>query len=340
MAPSEAARTMSRNRRRQFLFAALAVPASALFRAIASAQGRRVRIGVLNSASRPDTGRGYYDVLLKELASNGWGEGRNMAIDWRYADGDLGRHAGLAAELVALRPDLIIAGTQPAAVAAMRATTTIPIVFVQAPDPVESGLADSLARPGRNVTGFASMNNQLVVKRLELLHEVLPKSRRIAVLYQPDFDLNVRQLAQVEQAARLRDLEVLRVQIGMPQSYDAAFEKLVRGRPDGVLVIENPSVYTHRADIVRRMAGARLAAVYGLQDFSLAGGLLSYSISFADQYRRAADYVVRILRGAKPGELPIQQPVKFDLTVNLKAARALGLTVPPSILLRADRVIE
>jgi putative ABC transport system substrate-binding protein len=331
---------MSGIRRRRFLVATLAVCADGLVCGIASAQGRRVRIGILGSASRPNTGRGYYDFLLKELAGAGWVEGRNLSIESRYADGDLGRHAALAAELVTLKPDLIIAGTQPAAVAAMKATATIPIVFVQAPDPVESGLADSLARPGRNVTGFASMNNQLVVKRLELLHEVLPKSTRIAVLYQPDFDLNVRQLAQVEQAAKPLGLATVRVPIGLPQSYDAAFAKLVGEHPDGVLVIENPSVYTHRADIVRRMAEARVAAVYGLQDFSLAGGLLSYSINFADQYRRAADYVVRILRGAKPGELPIQQPVEFDLTVNLKAARALGLTVPPSILLRATRVIE
>ncbi len=327
-------------RRRHFLVATLGVSAGGLVWTIATAQGRAVRIGVLNSASRPNTGRGYYDFLLKELAGNGWVEGRNMAVDWRYADGDLGRHAELAADLVALKPDLIIAGTQPAAVAAMKATTTIPIVFVQAPEPVESGLAESLARPGRNVTGFASMNNQLVVKRLELLRDVRPNSRRIAVLYQPDFDLNLRQLAQVEQAAKPLGLETLRVHIGLPHSYDAAFAKLVRERPDGVLVIENPSVYTHRADIVRRMAEARLMAVYGLQDFSLAGGLLSYSINFANQYRRTADYVVRILRGAKPSELPIQQPVEFDLTINLKAARALGLTVPPSILLRADRVIE
>jgi putative ABC transport system substrate-binding protein len=331
---------MSGLRRRRFLVAILAASAAGPVCIIASAQGRVARIGVLSSASRPDAGRGYYDQMLEELAGLGWVEGRTLSIDWRYAEGDLGRHAGLAADLVALKPDLIIAGTQPAAVAAMKATSTIPIVFVQAPDPVESGLAETLARPGRNVTGFASMNNQLVAKRLELLRDLLPKCTRIAVLYQPDFDLNVRQFAQVERAARQLALEMLPVHVGSPQSYDAAFAKLVRERPDGVLVIENPSVYTHRADIVRRMAEARLAAMYGLQDFSLAGGLLSYSISFGDQYRRAADYVARILRGAKPGELPIQQPVKFDLTVNLKAAKALGLTVPPSILLRADRVIE
>lgn len=331
---------MSGIRRRGLLAATLAVSAGGLVWSDACAQGGMVRIGVLSSTSRPSTGRGYFEPLLKELASNGWAEGRNLALDWLYADGDLGRHAALAAELVALKPDLIIAGTQPAAVAAMKASTTIPIVFIHAPDAVESGLADSLARPGRNVTGFASMNNELVVKRLEILREALPRSRRIALLYQQGFDLNERQLAPIEKAATSLGLETSRVHIDMPGSYDAAFMHLVREHPDGVLVIENPSTYTHRADIARRMAEARLAAMYGLQDFALAGGLMSYSISFSDQYRRAADYVVRILRGAKPGELPIQQPVKFELTINLKAARALGLIVPPSLLLRADRVIE
>jgi putative ABC transport system substrate-binding protein len=332
---------MSRIQRRQFLIATVALSADILVWRAASAQGKTVRIGVINSASRPNAGRGaYYESILEELAKAGWLEGRNMVIDWRYADGDLGRHSALAAELVALKPDLIIAGTQPAAVAAMKATSTIPIVFIQAPEPVESGLADSLARPGRNVTGLASMNKELVVKRLELMRDAFPKCRRIAVLYQPDFDLNVRQLALAEHAAQVLSMDVVRVEIGLPPSFDAAFAQLVRERPDGVLVIENPSVYTHRQDIVRRMFEARLAAMYGLQDFSLAGGLVSYSISFADQYRRAADYVTRILRGAKPSDLPIQQPLKFELAVNLKTAKALGLTIPRSVLLRADRVIE
>jgi len=327
--------------RRQFLVAMATLSAAPFAWSVASAQGNAVRIGVLNSSSKPTAGRGaYYESMLEELAKAGWQEGRNLVVEWRYADGDLGRHSALAAELVARKPDLIIAGTQPAAVAAMKATSTIPIVFIHAPDPVESGLADSLARPGRNVTGFASMNNELVVKRLELMREAFPKCNRIAVLYQPDFDLNVRQLERAEQAAKLLGMDVVRVQIGLPQSFDAAFVQLVRERPDGVLVIENPSVYTNRQDIVRRMLDTRLPAMYGLQDFSLAGGLASYSISFADQYRRAAGYVTQILRGAKPSDLPIQQPLRFELVINLTTAKALGLTIPQSVLLRADRVIE
>jgi putative ABC transport system substrate-binding protein len=329
-------------RRRQCAAAAVAVAACVLGWSGAAAQGRvgTVRIGVLNSASRPATGHGYYGVLLGELAEAGWIEGRNLVVDWRFADGDLDRHDALAAELVALRPDLIIAGTQSGAVAVMKATATIPIVFVQAPDPVEAGLADSLSRPGRNVTGLASMNSELVAKRLEIMRDALPGCRRVAVLYQPSFSVSERQIALVEHAAKALDLHVVRVPIGAPQSFDAAFAQLVREHPDGVLVIESPSLFTHRRDIVRRMSDVRLAAMYGLQEFSLAGGLLSYSISFDDQYRRAAGYVTRILRGEKPSDLPIQQPLRFELTVNLKTVKQLGLKLPQSILLRADRIID
>ena len=329
-------------RRRQFAVAVLAVAACVLgwSNAAQGPVGRTVRIGVLNSASQRVAGHGYYAALLGELARAGWIEGRNLIVDWRYADGNLDRHDALAAELVALRPDLIIAGTQPGAVAAMKATATIPIVFVQAPDPVEAGLADSLSHPGRNVTGFASMNSELVVKRLEIMRDVLPKCRRVAVLYQPNFAVGERQIALAEQAAKTLNLDVVRVPIDAPQTFDAAFAQLLRERPDGVLVVESPSLFTHRQDIVRRMSDARLAAMYGLQEFSLAGGLASYSISFDDQYRRAATYVARILRGEKPGNLPIQQPLRFELTVNLKTAKELGLKLPQSILLRADRVID
>jgi putative ABC transport system substrate-binding protein len=159
-------------------------------------------------------------------------------------------------------------------------------------------------------------------------------------LYQPDFGVAVRQLARAEQAARTLGLEVVRVTVGAPQSFDATFAQLVRERPDGVLVIESPSLYTNRRDIVRRMSDARLPAMYGLQDFSLAGGMASYSISFEDQYRRAGEYVARILRGEKPGDLPVQQPLRYELTVNLKAVADLGIKLPQSILLRIDRTVE
>ena len=278
--------------------------------------------------------------MFAELARAGWIEGRNLIIDWRFAEGVLERHDPLAVELVALQPDLIIAGTQPGAVAALKATETIPIVFVQAPDPVEAGLAESLSRPGRNVTGFASMNSELVAKRLELLRDALPTCQRVAVLYQPQLAVGDRQALLAGEAAKSLGVHLVRVPVGPPPTFDASFTVLAHERPDGVLVFESPALYTHRRDVVRRMAEERLPAMYGLQDFALSGGLAAYSISFDEQYRRAAGYAARILRGEKPGELPIQQPLKFELTVNLKAARELGLKLPQSILLRADRIVE
>lgn len=305
------------------------------------AEARTVRLGMLSTSSRAEPGtRGYLDILFAELARSGWTEGRNLTVDLRFADGILERHDVLAAELVALKPDLIIASTQPGAVAVMKATSTIPIVFVQAPDPVGGGLAESLAHPGRNATGLSSLNSELVPKRLELMREILPKCRRVAVMHQPNFSIAEQQLALVERAAKSLGLDVVRVPVDAPQGFDAAFAELARARPDGVLVIESPGLYTHRRDLVRRMADARLPAMYGLQDFSLAGGLVSYSISFDDQFRRAAGYVARVLRGEKPANMPIERPLKFELTVNLKAARELGLNLPPSILARVDRLVE
>lgn len=330
--------------RRQLAFAALALSAGFLCcrraAAQAKADGRAARIGVLVTSDRPTTPDSPLVAFLGELARGGWIEGRNLMVDWRYADGSLERLDVLAAELVALKPDVVFAGTQPAALAAKKATATIPIVFGHAPDPVEAGLIDSLVRPGGNVTGFASLNSELVVKRLEFLREALPACKRVAVLYQPDFGVATRQLARVEQVARTLGLEVVRVPVGAPQSYSAAFAQLARERPDGALVIESPGMYTNRQDIVRRMSDVRVPAVYGLQDFATAGGLASYSISIADQYRRAAGYVARILRGEKPSDLPVQQPLKFELVVNFKAAAGLGIKLPPSILVRVDRAIE
>ena len=280
------------------------------------------------------------DAFFEALAAAGWVEGRNLLIDWRFAKGNLARHEPLAMELVALKPDLIFAPTQPGAKATMKATKTIPIVFALVQEPVLTGLADSLARPGKNATGMLSINKAILGKRIELLREVVPTAKRVAMLYQPDFDLNVRQVELGEQVLGSLNLTALRVGIGNPKTYDASFEALAQARPDAVLVIENPSVFANRAEIVKRMAAARLPAMYGFQPFTLDGGLMSYSIDFADQYRRATSYAVRILRGAVPGELPIQQPVGFQLTVNLKTAKALGIEFPRSVLLRADQVID
>ncbi|MCG6952028.1 MAG: ABC transporter substrate-binding protein [Betaproteobacteria bacterium] len=322
--------------RRRFTFGLIG--AALLTPALGLAQPRRVRIGVLSSATRGTAGP--FGAFFKALAAAGWVEGRNLVIDWRFANGNLARHEPLAMELVALNPDIIFAPTQPGATATMNATKTIPIVFALVQEPVLTGLADSLARPGKNATGMLSINKDILGKRIELLREVVPTAKRIAMLYQPDFDLNVRQVELGEQVLGSLDLTALRVGIGNPDSFDAAFGALAQARPDGVLVIENPSVFANRADIVKRMAVARLPAMYGFQPFTLDGGLMSYSIDFADQFRRAAGFADRILRGAKPGDLPIEQPVRLQLTVNLKTAKALGVEFPQSVLLRADQVIE
>jgi len=325
-------------KRRDFALGLACAAALAPLRGVA--QATTARIGILGS-SRPSAEQGLYrDHLLATLARAGWVEGRNLVIDWRFAEGRLDRHGPLAAELVALKPDVIVATTQPSATAVMAATKTIPIVFALVHDPVAAGLADTLARPGRNATGLSSMNIDILSKRIELLLEVVPSAKRVAVLYQPDLDVNAQQATLAEQALQSMKRTVLRVGIGLPETFDASFEALARERPDAVLVIENPSVFTHRADVVRRMAAVRLPAMYGFQPFTLAGGLMSYSIDFADQFRRAAGYVDRILNGAKPGELPIEQPVNLELTINLKAASSLGLTFPQAVLLSADRVVE
>lgn len=324
-------------KRRRF---ALAIAgAAALVPVFAIAQQKSARLGILATASRQTPG-GSYDHFFRALAKAGWVDGRNLVVDWRYAEGDLERTTPLAAELVALKPNLIFASTQPSAMAVMKVTKAIPIVFALVHEPLSTGLAESLARPGKNATGLVSMNVDILSKRIELLLAVVPPAKRIALLYQPDFDLNVRQAALAEQVLQSLKMTTVRVPIGRPETFGKAFETLARERPDAVLVIENPSVFTNRVDVVRRMAALGLPAMYGFQPFALDGGLMSYSIDFDDQFRRAAGYVDRILRGAKPGELPIEQPQKLELTVNLKTAKELGIAIPRSIQLRADRVIE
>jgi putative ABC transport system substrate-binding protein len=325
-------------KRRHFAFGLTG--AAALAPAFGIAQQKTARIGILSSAAASGESSLYNDHFFATLAKAGWVVGRNLVVDWRWAEGHLERHAPLAAELVALQPDLIVATTQPSATAVMNATKTIPIVFALVHDPVAAGLAESLARPGKNATGLSSMNIDILTKRIDLLLQVVPAAKRIAILYQPELDVNAQQAALAEQTLQSRRLTVLRVAIGGPETYDASFETLARERPDAVLVIENPSVFTNRADVVRRMAALRLPAMYGFQPFTLSGGLMSYSIDFADQFRRAAGYAHRILRGAKPAELPIEQPLKLELTVNLKAAGSIGVTFPRAVLLSADRVIE
>ncbi len=305
----------------------------------ALAQQPRARIGFLATGT-PDSSATNRKAFFDALADKGWVEGKNLTVEVRYAAGKLDQHDVLARELIALNPQLIFAPTLPGANAMMRLTRSIPIVFAIVPDPVGSGFAASLARPGGNATGLSTVNVTLGPKRLALLKEAFPAARRVAMLYQAELGMNRLQAEQVEAAAQSMGVEVERIGIAGPATFDAAFGKLDAMQPDAVYVMENPPSHTHRRSLMARIAERRLPAIYGMQVFAVDGGLMAYAMSVPDQFRRAADYVDRILRGAKPGDLPIQQPTNFDLVVNMKTARAQSLTVSPSILLRADRVIE
>jgi putative ABC transport system substrate-binding protein len=303
--------------------------------------GRVYRIGVLLGSNRATgVSTGVLQPFEQGLRELGYVEGRNLVIEWRGAEGRLERLPALAAELVALKVDLIVAGTSPAAVAAKNSTDAIPIVFVVVADPVGQGLVKSLARPGNNVTGFATLGDAIIGKQLELLREAFPRINRLAVIYNPGDPGNVRQLAASREASAAMKLLTRIHEVRGEAELEAAFRAIEQERPEGLHVIAEPVTFIHRKRIAEFAAAQRLPAVYGAAAYVEAGGLLSYSTSFAEHYRRTAVYVDRILKGAKPADLPVQQPTTLELAVNLKTAKALGITIPQTILLRADRVIE
>lgn len=304
-----------------------------------SAQPTRAHIGFLATGT-PESSAANRKAFFDALAEKGWIEGKNLTVDVRYADGQLERHEALARELVALEPQVIFAPTLPGATVVTKLTRSIPIVFAIVPDPVGAGFAASLANPGGNATGLATVNVKLGGKRLELLKEAFPATQRVAVLYQAELEMNRRQAEEVEAAAKTLNLQVTRIGIGGPSTFDAAFGALDASQPDAIYVMESPPLHTHRHSLIARLAERRLPVIYGMQVFVVDGGLMAYAMSVPDQFRRAAAYVDQILRGAKPGDLPIQQPVNFQLVINKKTAKAQALTFAPSTLLRADRVIE
>jgi putative tryptophan/tyrosine transport system substrate-binding protein len=244
----------------------------------------------------------------------------------------------LADELVRLKVDVIVASSAPPALAAKKVTTSVPIVFVSVADPVGLGLVASLARPGGNTTGLADSGPDLVGKRLELLRELVPKLRRVAVLWHSGNPGNLLQLKAAEVAARTLGMQLEPVPVQGPNDFDSAF-KAVRGA-DGLLQADGPLFNIHRARLVELAARSRLPAIYGFREMMEVGGLMSYGPDRPDFYRRAATYVDKILKGARPADLPVEQPTKFELVINSKTAKTLGLTIPPSLLLRADQVIE
>jgi len=277
--------------------------------------------------------------FVQRLRELGWIEGRTVTIEYRWAEGRNERAAEIAAEFVRLKVDVIVAQGTPSVIAAKQATSVIPIVFAAVGDPVGSGLVASLSRPGGNVTGLSTQQTDTASKRIELFREMVPGLRRLAIMGNVGNLAVELELSEVQSTARAFGLEATAFELLRAEDIAPAFDAL-KGRADALYVCGDPLVFTNRIRVNTLAQGARLPTMYLLGEYVEAGGLMSYGPSVPDLYRRAADYVDKILRGAKPGDLPVEQPTKFDLIINLTTAKALGLTVPVSLLALADEVIE
>lgn len=275
---------------------------------------------------------------MQRLRELGWIEGRTVAIEYRWAEGRSERYAEIAAELVGLKVDAIVTAGG-AVVAVKQATSVIPIVFAVVNDPVGSGLVASLARPGGNVTGLSLQSSDLAGKRLELLREVVPGLRRLAIMANAGYPAAALETGEVQATAHTLALHVVTFEIRRAEDIAPAFDAFT-GRAEALYVVTDPLIGTHRIRNNTLALGARLPTIYGNREHVEAGGLMSYGPNFPDLYRRTADYLDKILRGAKPADLPVEQPTKFDLVINLKTAKALGIRISPTLLARADEVIE
>jgi putative ABC transport system substrate-binding protein len=303
--------------------------------------GKVARIGYLSGSLA--AGPHLPEAFRQGLRDLGYVEGRNVVIEYRDAEGTFERLPALAAELVALKVDVIVAPNTVGTLAAKHATGTLPIVFATAGDPVASGVVTSLARPGGNVTGLSLLAPELVGKCLELLKQAVPGVSRVAVLREPGVvgeRLDKDMLKRAEGAARALGVRFEVLEVRGPADFDRAFSDMTRAHAGALTVLGSTMFSTERRRLVDLAAKNRLPAVYPWREFVDAGGLMAYGANIADLYRRAAIYVDKILKGAKPADLPVEQPTKFELVINLKTAKALGLTIPPSLLLRADQVIE
>src|SRR5262249_29274894 len=267
-------------------------------------------------------------------------EGRNVRFDNRWAEADADRYRTYAAELVSLGPDVILASSTPAVRALQQATRTIPIVFVSISDPVGDGFVTSLATPGGNMTGFSNYDPTMVGKWLELLKEIAPNTKRVAVVYNPDTAPHSIFLPPLKDAMHAFAMQMVPTLVRSVAEIESAIAALARHRAAGLLAIPDGYTYVHRALVTAQAAKHRVPTVYPFSVFAMSGGLVSYGVEIADQFSRASSYVDRILRGAKPSDLPVQAPTKFELVINLKTAKALDLTIPPTLLARADEVIE
>jgi putative tryptophan/tyrosine transport system substrate-binding protein len=308
-------------------------------RAAAQQPTKIPRIGFL-SATSLSTISARIEALRQGLRELGYDEGENIVIDWRSAEGKLDRVPALAAEVVRLKVDVIVTGGATDTRAAKEATNTIPIVMAQDSDPVESGFVASLARPGGNITGLSTLAAEVSGKRLELLKEIIPKLSRVAVLGISTRPGNAQSLKEVELAAGAFKVQVQYLDVLDVKEIETAFQAATKGRAEAVLVLQSPFFNSQRKQIVDLAIKSRLPAIYPQTDYTESGGLMYYGANTPDLFRRAATYVDKILKGAKPAELPVEQPKKFEFIINLKAAKQIGLTIPPNVLARADRVIR
>jgi putative tryptophan/tyrosine transport system substrate-binding protein len=274
------------------------------------------------------------------LHRHGWVEGDNLVIEYRYGGDDYDRLRALAKELVRLKVDVILAASAPAAQAAKEATTTTPIVFVTGNDPVRAGFVASFARPGGNMTGQAGFGPELDRRRIELLKAVLPTLSAATLLVNPSNPMTAQRLPEFEATAQALRIDVRAVGASDGKQLDAALQEIGRARPAGLIVLEDPTFIAHRKRIIDVMAQHRIPTMYTSSRWAEQGGLMEYAPDLGEMYSRAATYVDRILRGAKPGDLPVEQPTKFELVIKLKTAKALGLTIPQSVMLRIDQIIE
>jgi putative tryptophan/tyrosine transport system substrate-binding protein len=326
------------NPRRRLLVAlgASALPLGAF------AQPRKVPVvGYMSPVVPQNNTDPRFEAFRQGMRELGYVEGKDYRLEVRWGEGKLERMPALAAELVKLKVDVLVAATSPSVLAARQATRTIPIVMPVSSDPVGDGIVASLARPGGNITGLSLMAPELGKKRLQLLKEVLSKqSRRVAVLWNPAYKGMNARFQDAQKTAPTIGMDVRSLEVSDPRQMEAAFDAVSRERPDGLLLLADPLTLSMRARIVEFARENKLPAIYETRDFVEAGGLMSYGPNVAEQYRRTAAYVDKILKGARPGDLPIEQPAKIELLVNLKTARALGISIPNSIRQTADQVIE
>ena len=327
--------------RRRDLFTLIGGAASWPLAVRAQPAERMRRIGVLLQATKSDLEfQPRLKAFLDGLAQFGWTEGRNLQLEYRWAGGNADEIRRHAAELAVLAPDVLVAAGSTAVGALQQATRTIPIVFPTAGDPVGAGFVESLARPGGNITGFAAFEYAIGGKWLALLKDISPRTNRVAVLRDPAVAVGPGQLGAIQTAAPSFGMEVIPINVREPDEIDRAVTAFAKSSNGGLIVTGSPLAQLHRGLIISLAARHKLAAVYFERFFVADGGLMSYGPEFVDQYRRAAGYVDRILKGEKPADLPVQAPTKYELVINLKTAKTLGLTVPPSLLAAANEVIE